>query len=138
MNNEFIYPLRVHIEDTDYTGIVFHANYLNFMERARSEWVDALGLGIAWQREHALYFVLHSVSMRFLKPARVHEHLEVVSSLTAIRAASMAFAQCLRFADSPDKLLCKAEIKIACVNNDMQPRPLPELPILETMRRLLS
>lgn len=136
--NEFIYPLRVHIEDTDYTGLVYHANYLNFMERARSEWVDALGMGMSWQREQALYFVMHKVDIRFLKPARVHDRLEVVSSLISIRSASLVFDQCLRFADSPDKLLSRAEVKIACVDESMQPRPLPALPILETMRRLIS
>jgi tol-pal system-associated acyl-CoA thioesterase len=138
MNNQFIYPLRVHIEDTDYTGLVYHANYLNFMERARSEWVDALGLGMAWQRDHGLYFVMHTANIRFLKPARVHDRLEVVSSITSIRSASLVFDQCLRFAGSPDKLLCKAEIKVACVGENMQPKPLPELPILQTMRRLIS
>ena len=53
--NEFIYPLRVHIEDTDFAGIVYHSNYLKFMERARSEWVDEVGIGMDWQREHQIY-----------------------------------------------------------------------------------
>lgn len=138
MKNEFIYPVRVHIEDTDYSGLVYHANYLKFMERARSEWFDALGLGINWQREHALYFVIHSANIRFVKPARVHDKVVVSSSLIGMRSASIIFEQCLRFADLPDTLLCKAEIKVACVNEAVQPCRLPALPILQTMRRLIT
>lgn len=138
MSKAHIYPLRVHIEDTDYTGLVYHANYLNFMERARSEWVDSLGLGIAWRENQGIYLVVHSVNIQYLKPARVHEQLEVVTHVKAIRPASMIFEQCLRFAGMPDKILCKAEVRIACVNNDMLPCALPEATLLETIRRSLS
>lgn len=138
MINEFIYPLRVHIEDTDFAGVVYHSNYLNYMERARSEWVEQLGLGINWQREHEIYFPVHSINIQFLKPARLHEKLEVVSSLKAIRRASMVYDQYLRPVDAPDKILCEAEIKLACTDYNMRPRPIPEVQILETIRRVLT
>jgi acyl-CoA thioester hydrolase len=138
MLNRFIYPLRIHIEDTDCTGIVYHSNYLNFMERARSEWLEELGYGIDWQREQQAYFPVYSVQMNFIKPARTHELVEVVSCVKAIRSASIIFDQYLRSAQSDDKILCKAEIKLACVDDHMRPRPLPKASILETIRRTLT
>lgn len=133
---EFVYPLRIHIEDTDCTGIVYHAKYLHFMERARSEWIDSLGMGMDWQRNHELIFVVHSASIRFLKPARVHDRVEVVSVIKSLRPASIIFDQCLRSADMPDKILCKAEVKVACVDKDMQPSALPASTIIERIGRV--
>lgn len=138
MKNEFIYPLRVHIEDTDFAGVVYHSNYLNFMERARSEWVHEMGLGIEWQREHKIYFPVFDVHIKFLKPARLHEKIEVVSKITAIKPASIIFDQHLRLAGSPDTLLCTAEVKVACTDYTMRPRSLPEAPFLESIRRMLT
>ena len=65
--NHFIYMLRVHIEDTDFTGVVYHSNYLKYMERARSEWMDAEGVGIDWQRANDLAFVIHSAEVEFIR-----------------------------------------------------------------------
>lgn len=133
MNNQFIYPLKIHIEDTDCTGVVFHTNYLKFMERGRSEWLDQLGFGIPWQREHQVYFLVHSINIQFLKPVRVHEKVEVISSIKKLGKASVIFEQYLRLANSTDKILCKAEIKLACVNNNMQPCAIPNAPILRRL-----
>lgn len=136
--NLFIYPLRVHIEDTDFAGVVYHSNYLKFMERARSEWAEALGFGTQWQRTHQLYLPVHSLTMTFIKPARLHEKVEVVSTIKAIRPASLVFDQHLRLAGLDDKILCKAEIKIACADEAMRARKLPAIPSLETIRRTLT
>lgn len=136
--NEHIYPTRIHIEDTDFAGVVYHSNYLKFMERARSEWVEELGFGMTWQREHQLYFPVHSLNIQFLMPGRVHEKIEVVSKIIAIGRASFTFSQYLRLALAPDKILCKAEVKIACVTEQMRPRALPDIPSLEPIRRTLT
>lgn len=125
MTPEFIYPLRIHIEDTDCTGTVYHANYLNFFERARSEWIIQLGMGIEWQREHGIIFLMRSINIEFLKPATVHEEVEVVSIIKEKRKASMIFEQCLRSAQDPAKLFCKAEITIACVDTNLRPCAIP-------------
>lgn len=138
MQNQFIYPLRIHVEDTDFVGVVYHSNYLKFMERARSEWMEELGLGMHWQREHHVYFPIHSLNMSFSKPARVHEKVEVVSSIQSIGRASVVYAQHLRFPGAADKIICKAEIKIACVDEQLRPRALPASPILTTIRRELT
>lgn len=136
--NEFVYPLRVHIEDTDFAGIVYHSNYLNFMERARSEWLDLLGYGILKQREQDVFLPVHAVHMVFLLPAKLHEQLEVVSSIKEIRAASIIFDQYLRQAQSKDKILCEAQVKLACVDSNMRPRRWPKDAIFETIRRTLT
>lgn len=126
MKNEFIYPLRIHIEDTDFGGVVYHSNYLNFMERARSEWMDELGLGIDWQRNHHIYFVVHAINIEYLKPGRLHEKVEVVTSIKDLRKTSVIFDQHLRLAGSPDKMLCKAEVRIVSVGENMRPCAIPE------------
>lgn len=136
--NEFVYPLRIHIEDTDFAGIVYHSNYLKFMERARSEWLDQLGYGIIQQQEHGVYFPIYAVQMVFLSPARVHEQVEVVSAIKEVRSASVIFDQYLRRPLSDDKILCKAEIKLACVDSEMRPRKWPKASIFETIRRTLT
>jgi len=121
-----IYPLRVHIEDTDYAGIVYHANYLNYMERARSEWLDELGLGIEWQKNEGAHFAIRSASIDYLKPALVHQWLEVMSCIKKIRSASLIFEQHLRLRSVPDTIICKAEVKVACIDSQFRPRVLPD------------
>lgn len=123
---EFIYPLRVYVEDTDCGGIVFHANFLNYFERARSEWAIAEGRGVEWQREHGIGFVISSVKLDFLKPAFLHQKLEVVSRIKETRVASLVYDQYLRLADVKDTILCRAEIKTVCVDQNLRPRPLPK------------
>ena len=127
IEREFVYPLRVHIDDTDFLGSVYHANYLKFMERARSEWMEELGFGIRWQQANRIAFLVHSLQMRFLKPAALHELVEVASLIKMVRSASLVFDQYLRLAGSPDKIFCIAEIKVACVDSKMQPAAIPEI-----------
>ncbi|OGT37428.1 MAG: hypothetical protein A3F12_02450 [Gammaproteobacteria bacterium RIFCSPHIGHO2_12_FULL_38_14] len=136
--NLFIYPLRIHIEDTDFTGIVYHSNYLKFMERARSEWAELVGMGLDYQRSHQIFFVVHSVQLFFLKPARLHEQVEVVSRIKVIGGASLTYDQYLRPRHSPDKILCKAEIKIACTDGMMLPSAVPDAPFLKRVAELLN
>ncbi|MDR3477905.1 MAG: YbgC/FadM family acyl-CoA thioesterase [Gammaproteobacteria bacterium] len=122
---QFIFPLKVYIEDTDYSGLVFHANYLNYFERARSESVEILGLGIEWQAQHEIYFPVRSIQIDYLKPARLNNQLEVISQIVNIKKASIIYDQHLRLANSPDTILCKATVKIACVNKHIRPCAIP-------------
>lgn len=138
MINQFIFPLRVYIEDTDYQGIVYHPNYLKFMERARLEWGDQLGIGFAFQEANKIHLTLHSVSIKFIKPAKLFDKLEVVSSIIDVGRASFSFGQHLRLAHAPDKILSKAEFKIACVDYAMRPCAIPEGTLLTSIRRTLT
>jgi len=120
------YLTRIHFEDTDCAGVVYHSNYLNYMERARSEWIEKLGFGIDWQRQQDANFAVRSAQVDFLKPARLHQWLEVYSTIKEIRRASLIFNQCLRLKDAPDTIICTAEIKVACIDQQFRPRALPE------------
>ncbi len=130
-----VYALRVHIEDTDCTGIVYHPNYLKFIERARSEWLIKLGLDVQWQLDQGIYFVVHSVNMRFIKPVRVHEQVEVVTRCTKMGHASLELEQYLRAPHDDSKIIFSAKIKVACVNQDFRPTSLPES---QRLRSLLT
>lgn len=124
--NEFIFPLRVYVEDTDHGGVVYHANYLRFFERARSEWAEQLGFGAHWQREQKIYFPVRNAVLEYLKPAKLSDRVEVVSRVKSVRKASFVYEQYLRSAVANDTILCRGEIKLACVTHDLHPCGLPE------------
>ncbi|MDR0634264.1 MAG: tol-pal system-associated acyl-CoA thioesterase [Azoarcus sp.] len=121
----FILPVRIYYEDTDAGGVVYYANYLRFCERARSEWLRALGFG--QQRllaEDGALFVVRSVQADYLSPARLDDSLTVASTISALRHTSASFLQqVLR----DDKLLFSAEIRIVCVSPSTgRPTPWPD------------
>lgn len=124
---EFRLTVRVYYEDTDAAGIVYHANHLRFMERARTEWLRAVGFDqVALARAHGLGFVVRDAAIDWLKPARFDDLLEVVSHVTKCGRASLEFAQeMVRKAD--DEILCRARIRVGCVNlRRMAPMRMPD------------
>lgn len=127
MQNEFIFPVHVFTEDTDYSGVVYHANFLNFMERARSTWAIELGMGLDKLAEENIFFVVKNVTIDYLLPARLHDNLEVVTRFEKIGRTSIVFAQDIRFAKEPNKILTKGQVVIVCINEKLKPRPLPEI-----------
>jgi acyl-CoA thioester hydrolase len=126
---EFILPVRVYYEDTDAGGVVYHSNYLNFMERARTEWLRELGFEQnSLRNEHGVVFAVSALQMTFLRPALFNDALEVSASLQQQRRASLLFAQQVR---RDAELLCQAEVKIACIRIDQfKPAAIP--PVLLT------
>jgi acyl-CoA thioester hydrolase len=120
---EFSWPVRVYYEDTDSGGVVYYANYLKFMERARTELLRSLGLEQDWLlQEPGIIFVVHSVSIKYLKPARFNDELNVVTSVLSLGKASIRFKQTV-YLDSvrqannkDDGVLADADITIACLN----------------------
>jgi tol-pal system-associated acyl-CoA thioesterase len=120
---EFSLPLRVYIEDTDAGGIVYYVNYLKFMERARTEFMRALGFGKAFIFNADLMFVVQSVDVRYLQPARLDDELEATVSARKIGGASMLLHQSVRRGET---VLAEGEVKIACVNQrQLQPKRMP-------------
>lgn len=109
----FNWPIRVYYEDTDSGGVVYHANYLNFMERARTEWLRALGFEQTVLKEtFGVLFVVHSMALQFKSPARFNDLITVQSACVNIGFSSMTFKQTiLREAE----ILHIAEVKVACV-----------------------
>lgn len=137
VDNLHIFTMRIDAEDTDSLGAVQHSNYLGFMLKARSDWAENLKIGLDWQRQHKIYFAVHSAHIQFIKPALLHQQVEVVSTIRIIRHASMIYDQHLRAVDATDKILCRAEIKVACVDHAMRPCRFPQNPSLTELRRLL-
>lgn len=135
--NELIWPVRVYYEDTDAGGVVYYANYLKFMERARTEWMRSLGVEQDELRQkHGMIFAVHQVEVSYHRPARFNDALQVKARLVAKGRVSLTFHQeVLRASDQT--LLCSGEIKIACLDaQTMRPTPIPkkileEMPVVE-------
>ena len=121
----FLWPVRVYYEDTDAAGIVYHANYLRFMERARTEWLRALGFEQdALVRDHGVVFVITESNLAFKRAARFNDELVVRSTLENVRGASIEFAQVVT--DKLGGTLCSARNVVACVTaTNLQPRRIP-------------
>ena len=112
----FTWPIRVYWEDTDAGGIVFYANYLKFFERARTEWLRALGITQSTLRESAGgIFIVSETSVRYLAPARLDDELLVTARLEASGRASLIIAQQALRADN-GALLCEGTIRIGWVD----------------------
>ena len=121
----FLWPVRVYYEDTDAAGIVYHANYLRFMERARTEWLRARGFEQdALLRDHGVVFVITRSTLAFVRAARFNDELVVRSTLESLRGASIEFVQTIT--DRLDRTLCTARNVVACVASaSLQPRRIP-------------
>ena len=121
----FSFPVRVYWEDTDAGGVVYHAQYLAFLERARSEWLRALGRGQdALRREHDLVFAVRAMQVDFRAPARLDDALQVTCVLRECRRASLVFGQQVR---RDGDLLLEATVRVAALRgSDFRPRPIPE------------
>ena len=115
--SSFSFPIRVYYEDTDAAGMVYYANYLRFLERARSEWLRALGF--EQQRlvqELGIAFAARSVAVEYLKPARLDDALNIVSEIESVGRAQVVFAQRVeRQGERGPELLVTATMRIACI-----------------------
>jgi acyl-CoA thioester hydrolase len=117
--------VRVYWEDTDAGGVVYHAGYLRFMERARSEWMRALGVDqMAYKQATGLAFMVRDMQIDFLKPALLDDELTVTVAVQQRRTASILFAQTVMNADGT--CLVRATVRVACVDlSRMQPAAIP-------------
>ncbi len=121
----FSFPVRVYWEDTDAGGVVYHAQYLAFMERARSEWMRAQGFHQEQlRRQDDVVFVVRAMEVDFRAPARLDDQLQVSVSLLECRGASFVLAQRVERAGT---LLVAARVKIAALHaSSFRPRPIPD------------
>lgn len=126
--SQFYWPVRVYYEDTDSGGVVYYANYLKFMERARTEYLRALGFEQdRLRREQGILFTVHSLQVDFRSPARFNDALEVGAEISDAKRASLLFSQTVRRRDEP-AVLCAGSVRIACVDADtFKPASLPEV-----------
>lgn len=109
----FFFEVRAYIEDTDAGGIVYHANYLNFLERARTECLRSLGFGKNYLFNQSQIFVVHSLHCQYKKPAVLDDMLRVEASILQLKKSSIVFRQNI-YRDKV--LLLEAEVKVACVD----------------------
>ena len=128
----FDWSVRVYYEDTDSGGVVYHANYLRFMERARTEWLRALGFEQdQLKAEENLLFAVHSMSLNYRRPARFNDALLIRSRLEKASGASMQFEQTI-YRD--EELLCDATVRIACLDVEtFRPKPIPNSILTEML-----
>ena len=110
---EFSWPIRVYYEDTDLGGVVYYANYLKFMERARTEWLRAYG----FEQDELIHsldviFAVKKIDLEYILPARFNDELRVSASVIEFGRASMTLAQEIT-RQNETGVLCKGKVKIA-------------------------
>jgi acyl-CoA thioester hydrolase len=121
----FDWPVRVYWEDTDAGGVVYHASYLRFLERARTEWLRRLGVDqMAFKQATGLAFMVHRMEIDFLRPALLDDELLVSVEVKERRSASILFAQSITRTDGT--ALIQAQVRAACVDlKRMRPAAIP-------------
>lgn len=113
-HESFSLPVRVYYEDTDAAGVVYYANYLRYMERARTEWLATLGMELATlAREHGVAFMVHRVDIQYLRPARLGDRLEVGVTLVERGRSRIIVDQ--RIVRGPE-IVTDARVTLACLD----------------------
>jgi acyl-CoA thioester hydrolase len=125
MKTPFILPVRVYYEDTDAGGVVYHSNYLNFFERARTEMLRDLGFEQDELHEkNGVIFAVRSMQIEYLRPAKFNDLLAVSATISQTKKASLTFEQIIK---RDDVTLCTASCRIACLDADkLQPTAIPD------------
>lgn len=118
----FQFPIRVYIEDTDAGGIVYHANHIRYFERARTEWLRALGVTHYWD-QHDYSFVVHEIAVQYHKPIFMDNLLDVTVHVSSCKSVSFTLQQNI-YRDA--MLLASATVTLACLDQQLKPRRIPE------------
>ena len=123
----FHWPVRIYWEDTDAGGVVYHASYLRFFERARTEWLRGQGIAQAQLREQLqVLFVLNRIEVEYVKPARLDDLLDVQSQLVELKRASFVVDHRI-VRESDGALLAKGQARAVCLHEgDFKPHPIPK------------
>lgn len=114
----FSQTYRVYYEDTDAGGVIYHSNYLKFMERLRTEWLRSRGFSQHELAKRNMLFVVHSASINYRAPGRLDDELEVTATIKEAKKASLVFYQQVRkkLANGEHILLCDAEVKLSFID----------------------
>jgi acyl-CoA thioester hydrolase len=125
MNPPFILPIRVYYEDTDAGGVVYHSNYLNFFERARTEMLRDLGFEQDELRtKYGVIFAVRTMQIDYLRPAKFNDLLAVSATISQTKKASLIFEQTIQ---RDEVTLCTTNCKIACLKADkLTPSAIPD------------
>ncbi|MBB1269593.1 tol-pal system-associated acyl-CoA thioesterase [Shewanella sp. SR44-3] len=129
----FKWPISIYYEDTDAGGVVYHSNYLNFFERARSEWLKTMGISQAALLKQDIAFVVKRAEVDFRRAAKFEQNLMVESKVIELKKASLVFHQGLL--DEQGNCYCEGKILVACVSlSQMRPIAIPENIVQEFKR----
>ncbi len=125
MRKRISIPVRVYYQDTDAGGVVYHAQYLSFMERARSELLNEAGIDLArFTHRHGVLFVVFQIAITFHQPARLNERLTASAEVVKMGRASLVFRQRV---ERGAELLCEADVTVALVDRErMKPARMPD------------
>jgi len=119
------FPVRVYYEDTDSGGVVYYANYLKFMERARTEWLRAAGFEQDdIEARHGLLFAVSEANVRYLRSARFNDLLRIESRIVDVSGVRVTFAQLIR-RESDGELLVEGSVRVASMDRAGKPRRMP-------------
>jgi acyl-CoA thioester hydrolase len=121
---EFESSFKVYYEDTDSGGVVYYANYLKFLERARTDAITSLGFSNNKIKEKfGIYIIVKSCNLNFLKPAKLEDNLKIVSKVLEVKNVSIKMRQNIYVNKS---MITEAEILLASINNEGKPSKLPD------------
>lgn len=126
-NQEFILPLRVYMEDTDFGGIVHHAKYINFMERSRIEWLNSVGISLPEMAKQGCHFVVCTASVNYQKPIVLNELIEVTSTIYEKGRSSITFAHSIRNQAQIEIIYSTGQVKVVTIGDNGRPIRLPQL-----------
>jgi acyl-CoA thioester hydrolase len=117
--------IRVYYEDTDCGGVVYYANYLRYLERARTEYLRERGIEVADYAAKGILFVVSAVQLNYRAPARYNDLLVVDLKISSVSKVSLTFSHEIR-RKNDGVLFSDGEITLVCVDSNFKPRPLPE------------
>ncbi|MNH53395.1 Acyl-CoA thioester hydrolase YbgC [compost metagenome] len=118
---DHLLPVRVYYEDTDFTGLVYHANYVRYFERGRSDFLRLAGVGHVelLEQDEPLAFVVSDLAIRYVKPARIDDALVVRTRYEAIKGPRLIIRQTV---ERDGEVLCRADVVAVCIHLDGRPR----------------
>tara|TARA_A100001234_G_C12330506_1_gene261537 strand:- start:55 stop:450 length:396 start_codon:yes stop_codon:yes gene_type:complete len=125
MSKQFKQKIKIYYEDTDSGGVVYYANYLKYLERARSEAIYSLGLSNSiLQKDYGTLIIVKSCNIKYKKPAKFEDELEVMSSVISKTRTSFSMSQIIK---RQEDTISEAEVQLVTVNKDGKPIKIPEI-----------
>ena len=125
MSKQFKHKVKIYYEDTDAGGVVYYANYLKYLERARSEAIYSLGLTNAnLQKDHDTLIIVKSCNIEYKKPARFEDELEIISSILSKTKTSFTMLQLIK---KNEEIISEATVQLVTVNKEGKPIKIPEI-----------
>jgi tol-pal system-associated acyl-CoA thioesterase len=120
---EHTIKVKIYYDDTDAGGVVYYANYLRYMERARTEFLSEYGINVAEHHHRGSFFVVTHVDISYKRPARLGETIDITTEVEEVRQASMTIRNCIV---KDGSLLVEALVTFACIDTEGRPKRLPE------------